>query len=107
MPKGPGRAGHTERLGDMNTGTDRDCYIYMVRCRDGSIYTGWTTELDRRIAQHNSGKGAKYTKSRRPVELVYYEKFGAKQEAMRREAEIKKMTRKQKIKLIEKSKKSD
>ncbi len=82
-------------------------YTYMVKCRDGTIYTGWTTMLERRISEHNSGKGARYTRGRRPVELIYYEESSSKQEAMRREYEIKKMTRKQKIELAKKNKKSD
>ena len=75
-------------------------YTYVVRCSDGSLYTGWTNSLEKRIAAHNEGKGAKYTKSRRPVELVYYEEFDTKEEAMRREWEIKHMTRKQKRDMI-------
>lgn len=58
-------------------------YTYMVRCRDDSLYTGWTNHLEKRVEDHNSGRGAKYTKSRRPVELVYYEQFETKEEAMR------------------------
>ena len=77
-------------------------YTYMVRCRDGSLYTGWTNCLDKRLACHNAGKGAKYTKTRLPVELVYYETFEKKAEAMRREWQIKKMSRKEKIELIKK-----
>lgn len=76
-------------------------YTYIVRCRDGSLYTGWTNNLEKRLKDHNSGRGAKYTKSRRPVLLVYYEEFAAKEEAMRREREIKQMTRQEKILLIE------
>ena len=76
-------------------------YTYMVRCRDDSLYTGWTNHLEKRVEDHNSGHGAKYTKSRRPVELVYYEQFETKEEAMRREWEIKQLTRKQKEKLLE------
>ena len=60
-------------------------YTYIVRCSDGSLYTGWTNDLEKRIRAHNEGKGAKYTKSRRPVELVYYESFEKKEEAMSRE----------------------
>ena len=60
-------------------------YTYIVKCCDNTLYTGWTTDLDRRIEAHNSGKGAKYTRSRRPVELIYAERFDTKQEAMRRE----------------------
>lgn len=75
-------------------------YTYMVRCKDGSLYTGWTNDLDRRVANHNAGKGAKYTKSHRPVELVYYEAFLTKEEAMRREYAIKQLTAAQKNSLI-------
>ena len=76
-------------------------YTYMVRCRDDSLYTGWTNHLEKRVEDHNSGRGAKYTKSRRPVELVYYEQFETKEEAMRREWEIKQLTHQQKEKLLE------
>ena len=75
-------------------------YTYIVRCSDGTLYTGWTNNLEKRIAAHNSGTGAKYTKSRRPVELVYFEKFETKQEAQSREARIKQLTRKEKLELI-------
>lgn len=75
-------------------------YTYIVRCSDGSLYTGWTNDLEKRIKAHNEGKGAKYTKSRRPVELVYYEAFEKKEEAMSREWAIKQMTREQKIRMI-------
>lgn len=76
-------------------------YTYIVRCKDGSLYTGWTTDLRKRISAHNAGKGAKYTKSRRPVKLVYSEEFETKEEAMRREYAIKHMSRPEKIRLIE------
>ena len=75
-------------------------YTYMVLCRDGSLYTGWTTDIDKRIEAHNSGKGAKYTKARRPVELAYYEEFETKEQAMKREYAIKQLGRKEKQKLI-------
>ncbi len=75
-------------------------YTYLVRCADGSLYCGWTNRLEERVRAHNEGKGAKYTKSRRPVELVYYETFATKEEAMRREAAIKQMTRKEKLALF-------
>lgn len=78
-------------------------YVYIVECKDGTLYTGWTTDLERRMKAHNSGKGAKYTRSRLPVMLRYYESFETKQEAMRREYEIKQLTRKEKEKLIQKS----
>lgn len=77
-------------------------YTYIVSCRDGSLYTGWTKDLEGRVRAHNEGKGAKYTKSRRPVKLVYYEKFETKKEAMRREYEIKQLSRKEKEQLIRK-----
>ena len=75
-------------------------YTYIVKCSDGTFYTGWTNDLEKRISAHNSGKGAKYTQSRRPVALMYYEEFSTKEEAMRREYEIKQMTRKKKLELI-------
>ncbi|HJC65089.1 MAG TPA: GIY-YIG nuclease family protein [Candidatus Blautia merdavium] len=76
-------------------------YTYILRCKDGSLYTGWTNDLEKRVACHNAGKGAKYTKARIPVELAYYESFQSKEEAMRREWEIKRLTRKEKLALIE------
>lgn len=75
-------------------------YTYMVRCQDGSLYTGWTNDIEHRIEAHNSGRGAKYTKARRPVKLVYYETFLTKQEAMKREYEIKRMTKREKESLL-------
>lgn len=75
-------------------------YTYIVQCSDGSLYTGWTNDLEKRIKAHNAGKGAKYTKSRRPVVLAYYEEFSTKEEAMHREWEIKRMSRQQKMKMI-------
>ena len=75
-------------------------FAYMVRCSDGSFYTGYTTDLDRRIAAHNAGKGAKYTRSRRPVELVYCEELPSKALAMRREAQLKGLTRAQKEQML-------
>ena len=75
-------------------------YTYMVRCKDGTLYTGWTNNLEKRMKVHNSGKGAKYTRSRGPVKLVYYEIFETKEEAMRREYEIKRMSKCEKERLI-------
>jgi len=75
-------------------------YTYIVECSDGTLYTGWTTNLDNRIKAHNSKTGAKYTRSRTPVKLVYYEEFATKEEAMSREYHIKQLTRKQKDELI-------
>ncbi len=75
-------------------------YTYILKCKDDTFYTGWTNDLEKRVIAHNQGKGAKYTKPRLPVEVVYYETFESKEEAMRRECEIKKLTRKQKELLI-------
>lgn len=75
-------------------------YIYIIECSDKTFYTGWTTDIKRRIDEHNSGNGAKYTRGRTPVKLRYFERFDTKQDAMRREYEIKKLTRQQKINLI-------
>lgn len=79
-------------------------YTYILKCSDGTFYTGWTNDLEKRLKAHNEGKGAKYTKARRPVTLVYYECFFSKEEAMKREYEIKHLTRKKKEKLIEEKK---
>ena len=79
-------------------------YTYIVRCKDDTLYCGWTNNLEKRIASHNTGTGAKYTKTRLPVELVYFESFDTKEEAMRREYAIKQLSRKEKLKLIENQK---
>lgn len=75
-------------------------YTYLVQCRDGTFYCGWTNCLEKRVQAHNEGKGAKYTRARRPVALVYAESFATKEEAMRREAAIKRMSRQEKERLI-------
>ena len=75
-------------------------YVYIVRCRDQTLYTGWTNQLEKRIEAHNACKGAKYTKARRPVELVYFETFEQKSEALKREYQIKQLKRSEKEKLI-------
>jgi len=75
-------------------------YTYILRCKDNTLYTGWTNNLEKRLEAHNAGKGAKYTKARLPVELVYFEQFETKEEAMKREFAIKKLTRRQKNMLI-------
>ena len=75
-------------------------YVYLLACADGSFYCGWTNDLEKRVNTHNMGRGAKYTKPRRPVVLVYYEAFETKREAMSREAAIKRMTRKEKEALV-------
>ena len=77
-------------------------YTYMVKCADGTLYTGWTNCLEKRLEAHNGGKnGAKYTKSKRPVSLVYYEGFATREEAMKREYEIKQLSREMKFKLMD------
>ena len=75
-------------------------HLYILRCRDGSLYTGYTNDLDARIAAHNAGRGAKYTASRRPVHLVYSEPVESKAEAMRRELQIKRWTKAKKEALV-------
>ena len=72
----------------------------MLKCSDGTLYTGWTNDLEKRVEAHNSGKGAKYTKARRPVELAYYEEFETKEQAMKREYAIKQLGRKENQELI-------
>ena len=71
-------------------------YTYILKCKDGSLYTGWTNDLEQRVAAHNTGKGAKYTKARRPVELVYFEEFETKEQAMKREDKLELVRRKEK-----------
>ncbi|MGL4344396.1 MAG: GIY-YIG nuclease family protein [Cellulosilyticaceae bacterium] len=75
-------------------------YVYIVECQDKTYYTGYTCDIEKRIKAHNEGKGAKYTRARLPVQLIYKEQFEDKREAMRREYAIKQLTRKQKIQLI-------
>jgi putative endonuclease len=76
------------------------CYCYIVECADGTLYTGWTTDPERRVTMHNKGQGARYTKMRGPVKLVYVEEQPNRTIAMKRERAIKKMTRSEKIKMI-------
>lgn len=75
-------------------------YVYVVECRDGSLYTGYTTDVDRRIDEHNDGAGAKYTRARRPVELVHVERYESQSAAMSREYEVKQLSRRQKERLV-------
>lgn len=77
-------------------------YVYIIKCSDDSLYTGWTNNLEKRFKKHQEGKGAKYTRGRGPLELVYFEEYETKVQAMKREYEIKKMSREKKIKLISK-----
>lgn len=78
-------------------------FVYILKCSDGSFYTGWTNDLQKRLQAHNNGTASKYTRSRRPVEFVYIEKTDTKSAALKREAAIKKLTRLQKIALIKQS----
>lgn len=75
-------------------------YVYILKCSDGSLYTGCALDLEKRIFDHNSGKGAKYTRARLPVNIAYFEKAEDRSRAQKREAEIKKLSRQQKIDLI-------
>lgn len=75
-------------------------FTYIVKCADGSLYTGWTTDVERRLEAHNSGKGAKYTRNRGPVMLLASWKFASKVEAMQAEYAIKKLSRKKKLELL-------
>lgn len=77
-----------------------ECWTYILRCADGTLYTGWTNDLERRLRAHNAGTGAKYTRSRRPVELAYAEPHAGKRAAQRREWEIKQLTHKEKTLLF-------
>lgn len=76
-------------------------HVYIVKCSDGSLYTGVALDVDDRVQRHNAGKGAKYTRSRKPVELVYTESVDSKGDALRREYEIKQLAVKEKHRLIE------
>ncbi|NME83545.1 GIY-YIG nuclease family protein [Clostridium sp. SM-530-WT-3G] len=75
-------------------------YVYILECSDGTFYTGWTNDLEKRIRMHSEGKGAKYTKGRGPLKLVHCEEFESRSDAMRREYEIKQLKRSEKILLI-------
>ena len=75
--------------------------VYTLSCSDGSIYTGWTNDLEKRLAAHKSGKGCKYTRSRLPVELIYHEELETKEQAMSREWHIKRLSHSEKLKLSE------
>ena len=76
-------------------------YVYILRCGDGSLYTGWTDDPDRRLKAHQSGRGARYTRAHLPVEMIYCEELPDRSRAMKREWEIKQLTREEKLKLID------
>ncbi|NLJ98032.1 MAG: GIY-YIG nuclease family protein [Tissierellia bacterium] len=77
------------------------CYVYILECADKSLYTGWTVDLDNRLKAHNNGKASKYTRGRLPVKLVYFETYDNKIDAQKREWEIKQLSRKEKLNLLE------
>ncbi|SEK93826.1 putative endonuclease [Haloferax larsenii] len=78
-------------------------FVYVLRCSDDSLYTGYTTDVERRVAEHDAGEGAKYTRGRTPVELVHVESYDSKSKAMSREYEIKQLSRRQKLDLVDQS----
>ncbi|MDP5274154.1 GIY-YIG nuclease family protein [Chengkuizengella axinellae] len=75
-------------------------YVYILKCSDNTLYTGYTNDIERRVAVHNQGKASKYTRGRLPVEVVYYEECNTKSDALKREIEIKKLTKAEKLRLI-------
>ena len=107
MKESPGRrisqkeSGEEETRRMVSENQEEKNYMYLLRCADGTLYCGWTNHLEARVEAHNAGKGAKYTKSRRPVALVYWEVFDTKQQAMQREWAVKQLSRAEKLKLIE------
>ena len=107
MKESPGRrisqkeSGEEETRKMVSENQEEKNYMYLLRCTDGTLYCGWTNHLEARVEAHNAGKGAKYTKSRRPVALVYWETFDTKQQAMQREWAVKQLSRAEKLKLIE------
>lgn len=76
------------------------CYVYILECSDNTLYTGWTNNLEKRVDTHSKGKGAKYTRARLPVKLVYYEEYKDKISAQKREYQIKQLSRAEKLNLI-------
>jgi len=85
----------------MAGGNRMSYYVYILKCGDGTLYTGWTNNLEDRLTAHREGRGAKYTRGRRPLDLVYTEEHPSKSEAAKREYQIKSMTRRQKERLID------
>ncbi len=81
--------------------TNKHYYTYMLQCSDGTLYTGYAADIEKRIAVHNAGRGAKYTRSRLPVRLAYAQRLSSRNEAQAREAEIKQLPRRQKLQLID------
>jgi putative endonuclease len=83
------------------TGVADDHYVYVLRCADDTLYTGYTTDVERRVAEHDAGEGAKYTRGRTPVDLVHVEAYGSRSAAMAREHEIKALSRAEKESLVD------
>jgi len=81
-------------------------FVYVLRCKDGSFYTGYTNDVEKRVATHNNGTASKYTRSRLPVKLVYHKQYSTKSEAMRAEAAFKRLTRNEKVRHLSSSKKT-
>lgn len=75
-------------------------YTYILRCADGTLYTGWTTDVERRLRDHQAGRGSRYTRTRLPVTLVYHQEHASTQEARRQEAAIRRLSRSEKLRLI-------
>lgn len=90
--------GHS--ISDLSAFLEEKAFVYLLRCNDNSLYCGWSSDLSKRVKVHNTRKGAKYTKTRLPVELVYFEVYEDKIIAMKREYEIKQLTKLQKERLI-------
>ena len=88
------------RVSDKKIETSKQYIVYILRCHDGSLYTGWTNNLEIRLVEHNAGKASKYTRSKLPVKLVFQEEVASKSEALKREIAIKKLQRQQKESLI-------
>ena len=84
----------------MTSANETQCFVYIVECANGTLYTGWTKDLDKRVAAHNAGNGSRYTRTHRPVHLVYWESWATRGEAQRRELAIKRMPRARKCKLV-------
>jgi putative endonuclease len=81
--------------------SDEDAYVYLLRCGDGTLYCGWTNDLDRRLRAHAAGTASRYTRTRRPVKLAWSERMGSRSEAMREEARIKRLPRAEKLRLMQ------
>jgi putative endonuclease len=96
---GPSR-GHDRRIARRSTHDMPDAWVYLLRCRDGSLYCGWTSDLDRRLRAHATGRASRYTASRLPVSLAFAQPMADRGAARREEARIKRLTRAQKLALV-------